>query len=168
MLSKVRKFAITLLIFMLSVSLLQINYAKSAEDEDWEVIITSDTKEFNDTHEIKFEVEENPNVVKGVMAPGSKAHATFNIDLSKADGLVEFMADIDDSNNNIFEISAKINDNPYNLGEMVLLEKDVLNPVYTFTIELEWSQMDSSINTLIGTSVDSISFPIIINASQHI
>lgn len=46
--------------------------------------LANGTKDFKDTHEISFKVEDSPNVANGKIAPGLKAIATIEIDLNRS------------------------------------------------------------------------------------
>ena len=127
--SKVKIVTATLIIFVISLLWIQNNYAmnqwKKKDVESWKVVMTSDTKDLKDTQEIKFQVENNPYVVSGKIAPGMKATATIEIDLTKIEGSVEFLAI---SNFKLwdspFQLTAEMNGKKYELGTTILLEEN--------------------------------------------
>ena len=88
--SKTKVFVITIIALFISIATLKYVYAKNNEIADnWEVTITNDAKEINDTRKIKFEVEKNKDVVPGKIAPGIKATAEIDINLEKINGFVD-------------------------------------------------------------------------------
>ena len=87
--SKVRKITITFIIFLICLLFNNFNLANvfnNKEAKDLKVEISAFTNDFENTQMLKFEVEDNPNVVKGKMAPGSKAHANMKINLDFLNG----------------------------------------------------------------------------------
>ena len=159
------------------------SFANSSENEsevtEWNIKITSDTKDLTskDTKDIIFKVQDNPNVARGKMAPGSTAIATIELDLNNTKYAVEFDLQADTSKlYGNFKLSAKINDEPYKIGETKIFEledNDAFNETNgkkTITLILTWEN-DNSTNvtdTLLGTSCDNISIPITWTAKQHI
>lgn len=167
--SKSYMFTITFLIFIVSFIVVQSNYAKTNEISDWKVIITSDTKDLEETHEIKFKAEENPNVVKGKIAPGLKAHATVEVDLSQIKESADICLLIEDENLlGVFRLTASFNEKFYEFDKTVTVEYDALHPIQVFDLELEWLGSNEPINTFIGSTVDEIQIPITIRVSQSI
>ena len=110
--SKVNVFVTAFIIILISFTSLNYVYAKNSEIKDnWNVTITNDGKDINDTHKIKFEVQKNKNVVLGKIAPGMKATAEIEINLQKANGFVDIELEIDDSKlNDVFSLNTKFND----------------------------------------------------------
>ena len=98
--SKANVFVTAFIIILISFTSSKYVYAKNSEIKDnWNVTITNDAKEINDTHKIKFEVQKNKNVVLGKIAPGMKATAEIEINLQKVNGFVDIELEID---NDIF------------------------------------------------------------------
>ena len=110
--SKANVFVTAFIIILISFTSSNYVYAKNSEIKDnWNVTITNDAKEINDTHKIKFEVQKNKNVVLGKIAPGMKATAEIEINLQKVNGFVDIELEIDDSKlNDVFLLNAKFND----------------------------------------------------------
>ena len=141
-------------------------YAKNNEITDkWEVTITNDAKDINDTHKIKFEVQEDENVVLGKIAPGMKATAEIDIDLQKIDNFVDIEIEVDDSNlNNIFSLNTKFNDEYVSSKQIKRVEAGKIEKVL---LELTWNGNDTE-DTRIGMYTASIEIPVKIKVLQHI
>lgn len=178
--SKVKLITIAFMIFVISLLYVNNNYAKigySDNDEitNWHVVITSDTKDLKDTKEISFKVQESPNVAKGKIAPGLKALATIEIDIRKTKVPVDIKAIVDDTElQDCFKLTAKLDGKKYELGttETVELENNKEfteeNGKKLLTLEIEWSDNDSEMDTMIGSTIDKISLPVEISVIQHI
>ena len=110
--SKANVFVTAFIIILISFTSSNYVYAKNSEIKDnWNVTITNDGKDINDTHKIKFEVQKNKNVVLGKIAPGMKATAEIEINLQKVNGFVDIELEIADSElNDVFLLNAKFND----------------------------------------------------------
>ena len=72
---------ITSLLFFLQGNV--ISLAKEKEELNTKIATSTKDLTSKNTEEIQFIVQENPNVAKGKLAPGGKAIAKFNLDLSK-------------------------------------------------------------------------------------
>ena len=168
--SKVKIVTATLIIFVISLLWIQNNYAmnqwKKKDVESWKVVMTSDTKDLKDTQEIKFQVENNPYVVSGKIAPGMKATATIEIDLTKIEGSVEFLAI---SNFKLwdspFQLTAEMNGKKYELGTTILLEE---NRKQNLILRLECINENDLLDTMIGSQIEEISLPFTITITQVI
>lgn len=136
------------------------------ENKDWNVKITSDAKDlsFEKTEEINFKVEENENVAKGKIAPGMKATATIELDLTGNKYSVDFKMDADEEYllKNNFNLKYYLDDEIYELGSSKLIDAEDAG-IKIIKIELEWSKDGRYIQGL-----DRISLPININVEQHI
>ena len=88
MLKKQIKIAVLIFgIIVISILFTNTNFARSFNFEnneisDWKVKISNDTKDLIETKDVKFIIEENKNVVNGKFAPGCKAKAVIEIDLT--------------------------------------------------------------------------------------
>ena len=180
--SKVKMITIAFMIFVISLIYANNNYAKidnleNNEVANWSVVIASDTKDLKDTQEINFKVQDNPNVVKGKIAPGLKALASIEIDLRKTKVPVDIKATVDDSKlQECFKLTAKLDGKDYLLGSTETIELGD-NKEFTeekgkrvLTLEIEWVNdvNYNEIDTIIGNTVDSINLPITISIEQHI
>ena len=151
-------------------------FASTDEDAGWKVKITSDgTKDLMEsTKEITFEVKDNPNVVKGKIAPGTTAVATAYVDLAGTEWPVEISTSIDSSNLNYenFELTTKIDGEELVSGEAKVIRPEN-NSKFTeqdgkivITFELKWNETDH--DTEIGIMGETIELPIKIKVEQHI
>lgn len=163
--SKANVFFITSVILFIFITTLNYAYAKDNQIIDnREVIITSDAKEINDTHEIKFHVM-NSDVVPEKIAPGIKAIAEIEINLEKIDGFADIIVKIDDSKlNNVFKLN-KIVDEKSITSEKITKIKT--GRKIKIVLELTWDGNDIE-DTKLGSSVDSIEIPIKINVLESI
>lgn len=179
------KIAVTFIIFVVFILLVNNNYAKYSnlatldnnETTDWKVTITKDTRDLKDTQEISFKVEDNPNVVSGKIAPGCKAVATIEVDLIGTKVPVEIVTLADESKlSKSMKLSAKIDGESYTIGSTKVIELEN-NSAFTeengkkvITLELEWLNNGSNNknDTAIGISGETIKVPITINVVQHI
>lgn len=160
------------IIFIFTISLLFINngYAKTSK---WNVKIFG-TKSFEEKQNITFNVENSNNVLKGKIAPGLKATAEVEIDLTGTKVPVDICAEIDDYKlNSSFKLTAMIDDKIYNLGtnEFIKLEKgSKFNSKMILTLELEWIDevKNNEFDTFLGMNTNSITIPVKINVRQHI
>lgn len=183
--SKAKIIAVTFILFVVSILLVNNNYAKYSnlavldndETTDWKVTITNDTKDLRDTQEISFKVEDNPNVVAGKMAPGCKAVATIEVDLigTKVPVEIKILADKSKLSKSM-KLSAKIDGESYTIGSTSVIELEN-NSEFTeengkkvITLELEWINNDGNnkSDTLIGVRGGTIKVPVTINVAQHI
>ena len=167
--SKIKIITVTFfLICIASFICIKTNYAKYDEVSEWKVSITSDTKDLEEKHEIKFKVDENVNVVRGKIAPGLKASATIKVDLSKfkKDVDIRILAEQKELLDG-FNLRFKLNGEIYNLNSIAEIKYDEINPIQIITLELEWLGNDR-IDTYIGSTIDVLKIPITVNVLQHI
>ena len=164
--SKANVFVTAFIIILISFTSLNYVYAKNSEIKDnWNVTITNDGKDINDTHKIKFEVQKNKNVVLGKIAPGMKATAEIEINLQKANGFVDIELEIDDSKlNDVFSLNTKFNDeNLFSKNK----KKVKAGKIEKVLLELIWNGNDLE-DTEIGINTASIEIPVKIKVLQHI
>jgi hypothetical protein len=164
--SKANVFVTAFIIILISFTSLNYVYAKNSEIKDnWNVTITNDAKEINDTHKIKFEVQKNKNVVLGKIAPGMKATAEIEINLQKVNGFVDIELEIDDSKlNDVFLLNAKFNDENLSSKSKKKVNAGKIEKVL---LELIWNGKDIE-DTEIGINIASIEIPVKIKVLQHI
>ena len=164
--SKVNVFVTAFIIILISFTSLNYVYAKNSEIKDnWNVTITNDAKEINDTHKMKFEVQKNKNVVLGKIAPGMKATAEIEINLQKVNGFVDIELEIDDSKlNDVFLLNAKFNDENLSSKSKKKVNAGKIEKVL---LELIWNGKDIE-DTEIGINIASIEIPVKIKVLQHI
>ena len=164
--SKANVFVTAFIIILISFTSLNYVYAKNSEIKDnWNVTITNDAKEINDTHKIKFEVQKNKNVVLGKIAPGMKATAEIEINLQKVNGFVDIELEIDDSKlNDVFLLNAKFNDENLSSKNKKKVNAGKIEKVL---LELIWKGKDIE-DTEIGINIASIEIPVKIKVLQHI
>ena len=164
--SKVNVFVTAFIIILISFTSLNYVYAKNSEIKDnWNVTITNDGKDINDTHKIKFEVRKNKNVVLGKIAPGMKATAEIEINLQKVNGFVDIELEIDDSKlNDVFLLNAKFNDENISSKSKKKVNAGKIEKVL---LELIWNGKDIE-DTEIGINIASIEIPVKIKVLQHI
>ena len=124
-----------------------------------------------------FKVQDDQNVAKGKIAPGTKAIAKIEIDLRETTSPVKIVADVDKTNiSSQFNLTAKIDNEEYEIGT----EKS-LNPennsfftsrdgIKSLELELEWdySGNNDQIDTEMGIMGGIISIPVTIQVSQKI
>lgn len=178
--SKAKLIAMIFMILIFSILFITNTFAglrNSIEESEWKIAITSDTKDLNDTREIKFKVEENDNVAKGKIAPGVKAVAKAEIDLTGTKVPVEIMVLVDTLNKySGMKLTAKLDGENYTIGTSKVIELEN-NSMFTkengkkvLELELEWigGENNNQYDTEIGMYEDTIEFPITINVSQHI
>ena len=164
--SKVNVFVTAFIIILISFTSLNYVYAKNSEIKDnWNVTITNDAKEINDTHKMKFEVQKNKNVVLGKIAPEMKATAEIEINLQKVNGFVDIELEIDDSKlNDVFLLNAKFNDENLSSKSKKKVNAGKIEKVL---LELIWNGKDIE-DTEIGINIASIEIPVKIKVLQHI
>lgn len=164
--SKANVFVTAFIIILISFTSSNYVYAKNSEIKDnWNVTITNDAKEINDTHKIKFEVQKNKNVVLGKIAPGMKATAEIEINLQKVYGFVDIELEIDDSKlNDIFSLNVKFDDEYLSSKNKKKVKAGKIQKVF---LELIWDENDLE-DTELGINTDSIEIPIKIKVLQHI
>lgn len=164
--SKANVFVTAFIIILISFTSSNYVYAKNSEIKDnWNVTITNDAKEINDTHKIKFEVQKNKNVVLGKIAPGMKATAEIEINLQKVYGFVDIELEIDDSKlNDVFLLNAKFNDENLSSKSKKKVNAGKIEKVL---LELIWNGKDIE-DTEIGINIASIEIPVKIKVLQHI
>lgn len=164
--SKANVFVTAFIIILISFTSSNYVYAKNSEIKDnWNVTITNDAKEINDTHKIKFEVRKNKNVVLGKIAPGMKATAEIEINLQKANGFVDIELEIDDSKlNDVFLLNTKFNDENLSSKNKKKVKAGKIEKVL---LELIWNGNDLE-DTEIGINTASIEIPVKIKVLQHI
>ena len=164
--SKANVFVTAFIIILISFTSSNYVYAKNSEIKDnWNVTITNDAKEINDTHKIKFEVQKNKNVVLGKIAPGMKATAEIEINLQKVNGFVDIELEIDDSKlNDVFLLNAKFNDENLSSKNKKKVKAGKIEKVL---LELIWNGNDLE-DTEIGINTASIEIPVKIKVLQHI
>lgn len=148
---------------------------KNNEITDWKVAITSDAKDLEDTQEINFKVENSSSVVNGKIAPGLKAIANVEIDLTGTNIPVDICATIDDMTlNDSFRLTAILDGEKYNFGTIKTMEiennsrftKENGNKI--LTLELEWIDNDNENDTILGKIGETITVPVTIKTMQHI
>ena len=159
----------TTLIFIIGIynSIVFAHNGDKNESSDWNVRIINGTKDLNNEYaeEVLFEVQDNPNVVKGKMAPGSVAIANIEVDLSQNKYVVDFDMNADLSKlPNCFKLTAKIDGSEYTLGENKTFEAEA--GVKSITLTLTWENGDN--DTLVGFNIDQIRIPVMINVAQHV
>lgn len=164
--SKANVFVTAFIIILISFTSLNYVYAKNSEIKDnWNVTITNDAKEINDTHKIKFEVQKNKNVVLGKIAPEMKATAEIEINLQKVNGFEDIELEIDDSKlNDVFLLNAKFNDENLSSKSKKKVNAGKIEKVL---LELIWNGKDIE-DTEIGINIASIEIPVKIKVLQHI
>jgi len=164
--SKANVFVTAFIIILISFTSSNYVYAKNSEIKDnWNVTITNDAKEINDTHKIKFEVQKNKNVVLGKIAPGMKATAEIEINLQKVNGFVDIELEIDDSKlKDVFLLNAKFNDENLSSKSKKKVNAGKIEKVL---LELIWNGKDIE-DTEIGINIASIEIPVKIKVLQHI
>ena len=164
--SKANVFVTAFIIILISFTSLNYVYAKNSEIKDnWNVTITNDAKEINDTHKIKFEVQKNKNVVLGKIAPGMKATAEIEINLQKVNGFEDIELEIDDSKlKDVFLLNAKFNDENLSSKSKKKVNAGKIEKVL---LELIWKGKDIE-DTEIGINIASIEIPVKIKVLQHI
>lgn len=164
--SKANVFVTAFIIILISFTSLNYVYAKNSEIKDnWNVTITNDAKEINDTYKIKFEVQKNKNVVLGKIAPGMKATAEIEINLQKVNGFVDIELEIDDSKlKDVFLLNAKFNDENLSSKSKKKVNAGKIEKVL---LELIWNGKDIE-DTEIGINIASIEIPVKIKVLQHI
>lgn len=164
--SKANVFVTAFIIILISFTSSNYVYAKNSEIKDnWNVTITNDAKEINDTHKIKFEVQKNKNVVLGKIAPEMKATAEIEINLQKVNGFVDIELEIDDSKlNDVFLLNAKFNDENISSKSKKKVNAGKIEKVL---LELIWNGKDIE-DTEIGINIASIEIPVKIKVLQHI
>lgn len=180
---KTKLIVITFVLFVITLLFINYNYAsyimikKNSEITDLKVRITSDTKEIEDTQKINFKVENSSNVANGKIAPGLRAIANVNIDLTGTKVPVEIFATIDDASlNDAFRLTAKLDGENYEFGTAKIIEIDN-NLAFTkenankiLSLELEWVNNDNKneSDTILGMMGGTITIPVRINVRQHI
>ena len=164
--SKANVFVTAFIIILISFTSSNYVYAKNSEIKDnWNVTITNDAKEINDTHKIKFEVQKNKNVVLGKIAPEMKATAEIEINLQKVNGFVDIELEIDDSKlKDVFLLNAKFNDENLSSKSKKKVNAGKIEKVL---LELIWKGKDIE-DTEIGINISSIEIPVKIKVLQHI
>lgn len=164
--SKANVFVTAFIIILISFTSSNYVYAKNSEIKDnWNVTITNDAKEINDTHKIKFEVQKNKNVVLGKIAPEMKATAEIEINLQKVNGFVDIELEIDDSKlNDEFSLNTKFNDENLSSKNKKKVNAGKIEKVL---LELIWKGKDIE-DTEIGINISSIEIPVKIKVLQHI
>ena len=164
--NKSKVFVFTFFILFIFFATLNYVYAKNDEIvEDWEVTITNDTKEINDTDKIKFRSEKNKDVVPGKIAPGMKMVAEIEINLQQVKGFVDIEVKIDDSKlNKAFKLNAKLDEETISTQKITKIEAGSIKKV---ALELIWNENNIE-DTIIGTNAETIEIPIQINVLQHI
>ncbi len=181
--SKAKLIALAFVIFAISfIALNSTNYAAYLKSNNegitnWKVAITSDAKDLKDTRKIKFELEDNPNIAKGKIAPVSKAKAKIEIDCKNTNVPIEILATADETEiTNPLKLSAKIDDEEYILGTSKIFELEDgkiftdENGKKTLTLELAWDYNggNDNLDTTLGIIGGKISIPVTINVKQHI
>lgn len=163
---RAKVFVMSFIILFISITALNYVCAKNNEVTDnFEVTITSDAKELNDTHKIKFEVEESPNVISNRLAPGMKATAEIEINLEKVEGFFDIDIRVDESKlENVFILNAKLDEESVNSGKISKIRAGGKKLV---KLELIWNGNDIE-DTTIGRDINSIEIPVEIKVLQHI
>lgn len=161
---------ISSLLFFLQGTLNMYSFAKE-KDQEWNVKITSGTKDLTskNTEEIYFEVQDNPNVAKGKLAPGGTAIATLNLQLNETTNPVDFKLDIEKNLTDNFELTIEVNGKNYKVGETI-----TFNPkeraVNEIKLILEWKDTENTNNldTIIASTNNRIIVPIKWEIKEHI
>lgn len=164
--SKTKVFAITIITLLISFATLKNIYAEKHEiADDWEVTITNDAKEINDTRKIKFEVQKNKDVVPGKIAPNMQATAKIDINLEKIDGFVDIEIEVNDSKlNKAFSLNTKFEHEKLSTKK---IERVKAGEIKRVLLELIWNENDVE-DTKIGMNTTSIEIPVKIRVLQHI
>lgn len=179
--SKTKLVIATFITLVTSMFFMNNNFAKylnvnNNEVTQWNVVMTSDAKDLKDTQEIKFKVENNPNVAYGKIAPGAKAYATIEINLTGTKLPVDISLVVDDSQlYNALKLTTKLDNELFKSGTTKLIELEngseftCENGKKIVTLELKWENNDSNnINDTIFASMhDFINIPITITVKQH-
>ena len=181
--NKAKLIAMFLLMFIISAFIIgSKNYANMLKENsegvtNWKVAMKSDAKDLNDTRKISFKVQDDPNIAKGKIAPGSKAIATIEIDLRETTAPVEIVANVDKKDiSSQLNLTAKIDDEEYEIGtgrtikpenEKLFTSKDGIKVI---ELELEWDYEgnDDRLDTEMGIMAGNISIPVSISVSQKI
>lgn len=163
---KLTVFLTTFVIILLFLTVLKYSYGKKIEnDNNWKVVITSDSKEINDTHEIKFKVNKSKDVVEGKIAPGMTATTQIDIDLSKINDYVDIEIEVDDSDlSSVFLLNTKLDGERLTNNKIKNVKPGEIKKVL---LEIRWNG-NSVEDTRIGMNDKSIEIPIKIRVVQHI
>lgn len=161
--NKIKNVIFVLMLFIISFTFTSNIYAKINKDSEWNVKIFG-TKYWEKTNKVEFNVLENPDVVKGKIAPGLKATAKVTIDLTETKVPADIIVEIDDSNlDKNFKLTKKINGTNYNSG--VYNAKNNKNELM---LEIEWvGNGNNTKDTLLGANAKTISVPIKIIVEQQ-
>ena len=146
------------------------SFAKE-KNQEIDVKITSGTKDLTskNTEEIYFEVQDNPNVAKGKLAPGGIATATLNLQLNEITNPVDFKLDIEKNLTDNFELKIKVNGKQYKVGEKITFNPEERN-VNEIKLILEWKDTENTndLDTVIASTNNRIIVPIKWEISEHI
>ena len=141
------------------------------KDQEWNVKITNGTKDLTskNTEEIYFEVQDNPNVAKGKLAPGGTAIATLNLQLSETTNPVDFKIDIEKNLTDNFELTAEVNGKKYEIGETITFNPEERNS-NEIKLILEWKDVayTNDLDTIVDTTNNIITIPVKWEISEHI
>ena len=163
---KTSVFVTTFIIMIMSLTTLNYVYARNNEiTNKWNVTITNDGKDINDTHKIKFEVQKSKNVVPGKIAPGMKATTEIDINLQKINGFVDIEIELDDSKlNDVFSLSTRFEDE---YGFSKKMKKVKAGKIEKVLLDLTWNG-NTREDTQIGINAETIEIPVKIKVLQHI
>lgn len=181
--SKAKLFAMILLIFAILAFIIGAGFNTSYSKSDdraitnWKIAIKSDAKDLNDTRKMNFVIQDDPNIAKGRIAPGSKAIATIEVDLRETTSPVEIITDVDKTNiSSQLNLTAKIGNEEYEVGTGIIIkpenEKLFTNDdgIKVIELELEWDYEgnDDKLDTELGIMAGTISIPVTISVSSNI
>lgn len=168
-----RIFRSIITVLIISILFMGNCYASFIENDAWKIIIKLNNKTLSETRLINFNVLESSDVVRGKIAPGGKARANVEIDLSGTKVPVDINIDIGDySLKDVFELRVKIDDESYELGSIKTIElehsKEFTNidGKKNIVLEIEWK--NSPNDNAIGNNVESITIPIKVTVKEHV
>lgn len=163
---KVKILIFTFFIFVISLCLINKNYAQYNENTDWKVELTSDTKEFSEIQQIKFKVQENENVVIGKIAPGLKGIASIDFNFISVYNDLELKVVIDDTNLfDCFDLKIELDGVEYKSGEILNISHS--SSIERMNLILTWIGNDET-DYIISSAIEEIEIPIYIEIMQKI
>ena len=190
---RTRKAIIVVIALLIALYLIGSTYARystvgratgKADIAEWHVSIKNgDTSLTSTTQDIEFEVQSNPYVVPGKIAPAVTAVATVEVDLTGTEVAVDFDAVVDSSALSSIGASADkitlttaVDGTTYTSGTsqtMNLVNETAFtaaNGKKTLTLTLTWENDDenNADDTTMGTTGGTISIPVTLTAQQHI
>ena len=180
---KAKLVALYLLIFVIFAFIISNGFSRSYSESNseaitnWKVAIKSDAKDLNDTRKMNFVIQDDSNIAKGRIAPGSKAIATIEVDLRETTSPVEIITDVDKTNiSSQFNLTANIDNEEYEIGTGMVIkpenEKLFTNDdgIKVIELELEWDYEgnDDKLDTELGIMAGTISIPVTIRVSSKV